>query len=85
MFGYHDSNRCIFDLWSPVDDPHGCAVENRAFSPYAKHEEEKNKIVERVMAEAALMEEEERKTLFISTDDYFTQKELEDLINGRSF
>ena len=40
MFGYHDSNRCMFDLWSPVDDPNGCAIENRAFSPYAKHEQE---------------------------------------------
>lgn len=34
MLGYHDSNRCIFDLWSPVDDPHECAIENRAFTAY---------------------------------------------------
>ena len=48
MFGYHDNDRCMFDLWSPVDenrqcdmsDPFHCATENRAFSPYAKHTQE---------------------------------------------
>ena len=28
MFGYHDSNRCEFDLWSPTKA-------NEQFSPYA--------------------------------------------------
>ena len=97
MFGYDDSDRCGFDLWSPVDDqcgkldtiytklcsqledqgenldtithlysqlndrcedldtiythphlkpgfPH--ATENRAFSPYAKHQQELDDIVQ---------------------------------------
>lgn len=49
MFGYHDSDRCIFDLWSPVDDPNHCAIENRAFSPYAKHTQECEDIVNQVV------------------------------------
>ena len=35
MFGYHDSNRCAFDLWSPVNGAN--VIENRAFSAYAYH------------------------------------------------
>ena len=62
MFGYHDYDRCIFDLWSPVDDqcesldtiythPHSQpgfprATENRAFSAYAKHQQELDDIVQ---------------------------------------
>ena len=68
MFGYHDSNRCGFDLWSPVtaktpnsysleadliqkgygvweDTPYHTAVENRAFSPYAKHTQEVEDVI----------------------------------------
>lgn len=56
MLGYHDNDRCAFDLWSPVDDqcnsldtiythPHcppgmPTAIENRAFSSYCKHQQE---------------------------------------------
>lgn len=58
MFGYHDSDRCLFDLWSPVDDtihhsfsgpgfPH--ATENRAFSPYAKHTQEIEDIIDMIV------------------------------------
>ena len=56
MFGYHDNDRCNFDLWSPKDDqkvwhPHSkpgmpTAVENRAFSPYAKHTQEVEDIID---------------------------------------
>ena len=62
MFGYHDNDRCDFDLWSPVDDqcrsldtiythPHSKpgfphATENRAFSAYAKHQQELDDIVQ---------------------------------------
>lgn len=48
MFSYHDSNRCGFDLWSPVDAG-PCAVENRAFSPYAKHTQELEDAVEMIL------------------------------------
>ena len=78
MFGYHDNDRCGFDLWSPVDvkhngsgdanryneyhDAYHCGafydrdtagniiphnvIENRAFSPYAKHQQELDDIVQ---------------------------------------
>lgn len=52
MFGYHDSDRCAFDIWSPVDDPKECAIENRAFSPYAKHTQECEDIVAAVVEAA---------------------------------
>lgn len=68
MFGYHDSNRCGYDLWSPVtahnyssdadrnqkgygvweDTPYHTAVENRAFSPYAKHTQEVEDVIQMV-------------------------------------
>lgn len=39
MLGYHDSDRCYFDLWSPCDG-HGHAQENRAFSPFVEHQQD---------------------------------------------
>ena len=73
MFGYHDSNRCAFDLWSPVNDPRGCAVENRAFSPYVKHEQEKEDIIQYILAAA-----QNGETNFtISLDDFFSDKDIE--------
>ena len=77
MFGYHDNDRCGFDLWSPADEKHRCdmtdpapdfynvmhnrshgwddntrpfcARENRAFSPYAKHEQEKEDVIQEII------------------------------------
>ena len=65
MFGYHDNDRCGFDLWSPVDDqcksldtiythPHSKpgfphATENRAFSPYAKHMQEVEDVISMII------------------------------------
>lgn len=72
MFGYHDSNRCVFDLWSPVDDPRGCAVENRAFSPYAKHEQEKEDVIQMIL-EAARNGKE---NLSIQLDDCFSEEDV---------
>lgn len=68
MFGYHDSNRCAFDLWSPVtahsynqnadpnqpgygvweSTPYHTAIENRAFSPYAKHTQEVEDVIQMI-------------------------------------
>ena len=69
MFGYHDSNRCKFDIWAPKayhfcedadeiqpgygvweDTPFSCAIDNRAFSPYAKHQTELDEVVEMIVA-----------------------------------
>lgn len=72
MFGYHDSNRCEYDLWSPKttyktvdsyspyadrnqqgygvweDTPYHTAIENRAFSPYAKHSQEVEDVIQMI-------------------------------------
>ena len=73
MFGYHDSDRCMFDLWSPVDDPNGCAIENRAFSPYAKHEQEKEDVIQMIL-EAARNGED---IFSIQLDDDFSDEDIE--------
>lgn len=73
MFGYHDSDRCMFDLWSPVDDPNGCATENRAFSPYAKHEQEKEDVIQMIL-EAARNGED---AFSVQLDDDFSDEDIE--------
>ena len=70
IFGYHDSDRCVFDLWSSVDDPNGCAVENRAFSPYAKHTQEVEDIIDALVhADAG--------NYTIDVDDDLSQSDLD--------
>ena len=73
MFGYHDTDRCMFDLWSPVNDPHGCAIENRAFSPYAKHEQEKEDVIQQII-EAARNGENH---VSFNLDDDFSDADVE--------
>ena len=69
MFGYHDDDRCYTDLWSPKDDP-GCAVENRAFSPYAKHTQEVEDIIDALVhADAG--------NYTIDVDDDLSQSDLD--------
>ena len=49
MFGYHDAPNCAFDLWAPNPTAWGDnAIENRAFSPYAKHSQEVEDIIEMI-------------------------------------
>ena len=80
MFGYHDEDRCYTDLWSPRDDqgvwhPHSkpgfpTAVENRAFSPYAKHTQEVEDIIDAlVQADAG--------NYTIDVDDDLSQSDLD--------
>lgn len=70
IFGYHDSDKCVFDLHSPVDDPNGCAVENRAFSPYAKHTQEVEDIIDALVhADAG--------NYTIDVDDDLSQSDLD--------
>lgn len=47
MLGYHDSNRCATDLWSPMRQS---ATENRAFSAYAFHTQQLDDIVASIAA-----------------------------------
>ena len=92
MLGYHDSNRCNFDLWSPINNPttcenadavqHGygvwedtpykCAIENRAFSPYCKHVQECEEVIQMILAGGTNFE----------LDDDFGQSDL-DYIQSR--
>ena len=70
MFGYHDDDRCYTYLWSPKDDPNGCAVENRAFSPYAKHTQEVEDIIDALVhADAG--------NYTIDVDDDLSQSDLD--------
>ena len=90
MFGYHDNDRCGFDLWSPVEErdtcdmtqdsmfcelyerePH-CATENRAFSPYAKHTQELEDVIQMTLAAARRGET----NLSIELDDDFSDEDL---------
>ena len=49
MFGYHDSPACAFDIWAPNPTTWGDnAIENRAFSPYAKHSQEVEDIIQMI-------------------------------------
>lgn len=46
MFGYHDSPFCSTDIWAPNPTAWGDnAIENRAFSPYAKHTQEVEDVI----------------------------------------
>ena len=65
MFGYHDSNRCAFDIWSPVNSDN--AIENRAFSAYCKHKQECDDIVKAVLVGQ----------IDFVIDDHFSQGDLE--------
>lgn len=73
MFGYHDSDRCMFDLWSPVNDPNDCAIENRAFSPYAKHEQEKEDVIQMILTAI----ENGNTEMSIQLDDCFSESDVE--------
>lgn len=73
MFGYRDSNHCISDIWSPNPTRWGDnAIENRAFSPYCKHIQECEDIIQMILAGGTNFE----------LDDDFGQSDL-DYINSR--
>ena len=62
LLDYHDSDRCIFDLWSPYNshldhERDDCAQENRAFSPFAEHQQDLEDAVN-ILVEAIMNGEE---------------------------
>ena len=72
MLGYHDSPYCSFDLWSPNPTRWGNnAIENRAFSPYCKHQQECEDVIRDILNGA---------TSF-SLDDDFDESDLEYINN----
>lgn len=81
MFGYyHDSDRCYTDLWAPksyheCENMEGlhCAIDNRAFSCYAKHEQEKEDIINHIVANY----NEGITDFSLDLDDWFDEGDLE--------
>ena len=74
MFGYHDSPYCKSDIWSPNPTRWGNnAIENRAFSPYAKHQTELDEVVEMIAAGATSIELDDD---FCQSDLDYIQKQL---------
>jgi len=75
FLGYHDSPSCDFDLWSPNPTRWGNnAIENRAFSPFAKHQTELDEIVEMIATGSTSFELDDD---FGPSDLEYIQNELE--------
>lgn len=69
MFGYCHKDECMFDFWSPSD----CSdVENRAFSGYVVLEQEKEDVINMIVAAARNGETE----LDIELDNDFSEEDL---------
>ena len=66
----HSENYCPFDLWAPEERT---KIENVAFSVYAKHEQEKEDVIQMILATAARGET----NLSIQLDDCFSESDVE--------
>ena len=72
MLGYHDSPYCNFDLWSPNPTRWGNnTIENRAFSPYCKHQQECEDVIKDIL----------NGVTSFSLDDDFDESDLEYINN----
>ena len=65
----HREDHCPFDLWAPGERT---KIENVAFSVYAKHEQEKEDVIQMIMAAAARGETD----LSIELDDHFSEEDV---------
>ena len=61
---------CTFDLWSPGLQSH---LENNAFTGYASHEQEKEDVINMIVAAARTNQSD----MTICLRDYFTASEAE--------
>lgn len=68
MFGYCESSRCSFDLWSPSRRN---AIDNRSFSSYAKHQTELDNVVNAILAGENV----------VNIDDNFSASDFEYISN----
>lgn len=76
MFGYHDSPKCNFDIWSSNPTRWGDnAIENRAFSAYCMHTSELDDYVNYIVA--AFREYGSDYDIKIGSLSSFTQSDLE--------
>lgn len=67
----HNENLCPYDLWSP--DAERTKIGNMAFSCYAKHEQEKEDIIQHLVEEARAG----NTNVELVLDDDFTQEDWE--------
>ena len=65
----HREDHCPFDLWAPGERT---KIENVAFSVYAKHEQEKEDVIQMILAAAARGETD----LSIELDDHFSEEDV---------
>ena len=65
----HREDHCPFDLWAPGER---YKIENVAFSAYAKHEQEKEDVIQMILAAAARGETD----LSIELDDHFSEEDV---------
>ena len=65
----HREDHCPFDLWAPGERN---KIENVAFSAYAKHEQEKEDVIQMILAAAARGET----GLSIELDDHFSEEDV---------
>lgn len=65
----HREDHCPFDLWAPGERN---KIENVAFSAYAKHEQEKEDVIQMILAAAARGEID----LSIELDDHFSEEDV---------
>lgn len=68
MLGYCHNDECGLDIWNPGEHYH---VLNRAFSPYAKHEQEKEDVIKMIVEAARLG----TTSMSISLDDDFSEED----------
>ena len=68
MLGYCHNDECGLDIWNPGEHHH---ILNRAFSPYAKHEQEKEDVIKMIVEAARL----ETTSMSISLDDDFSEED----------
>jgi hypothetical protein len=77
MFGYCHNDECRYDIWGPTWHPetltHHHHIENRAFSPFAKHTQEIEDIIETILANAY----NGNMSFDIELDDCFSDEDLE--------
>ena len=65
----HSENYCPFDLWAPGERT---KIENVPFSAYAKHEQEKEDVIQMILAAAR-----GETNLSIQLDDCFSESDVE--------
>lgn len=68
MLGYCHNDECGLDIWNPGEHHH---ILNRAFSPYVKHEQEKEDVIKMIVEAARLG----TTSMSISLDDDFSEED----------